>query len=211
MLALALVLEGLPREVAAKTCGMVGRRCAIGCTATRQRGLWTCRLPREARSLTSEQATVVAELMRTGSDLATHDVVHWLRADLAGVIEQRFGVRPTVRTVGKFLRRLDFRRLSVRPQHPGHDAVTQEAHKETSPASLQIDPEACSQQADRALVARRARVGQQGILTRIGPPRAAGHRRRAISAIVGPICSARSAPPATSAQAWSCRLPTVRP
>jgi transposase len=86
--------------------------------------------------LTPEQTAVVAELVRTGPDLATHGVVRWRRADLAAVIEQRFGVRPDVRTVGKLLRRLGFRRLSVRPRHPGHDAAAQHAHKKTSPPSL---------------------------------------------------------------------------
>ncbi|TDH58018.1 hypothetical protein E2C06_34805 [Dankookia rubra] len=60
----------------------------------------------------------MAELVRTGPDLATHGVVRWRRADLAAVIEQRFGARPDVRTVGKLLRRLGFRRLSARPRHP---------------------------------------------------------------------------------------------
>jgi transposase len=91
--------------------------------------------------LTPEQTAVVAELVRTGPDLATHGVVRWRRADLAAVIEQRFGVRPDERTVGKLLHRLGFRRLSVRPRHPAHDAAAQEAHKKTSsPSSPRPSP-----------------------------------------------------------------------
>jgi transposase len=141
MLALALVLEGSSRAVAAETCGMdrqtlrdwVHRYNAEGLDGLSNRNEGLGRNP----MLTPEQAAVVAELVRNGPDLATHGVVRWRRADLAAVIEQRFGVRPDVRTVGKLLRRLGFRRLSVRPRHPGHDAAAQEAHKKTSPPSLQ--------------------------------------------------------------------------
>jgi transposase len=140
MLALALVLEGSPRAMAAATCGMdrqtlrdwVHRYNAEGLAGLSNRYEGLGRKP----LLTPEQTAVVAELVRTGPDLATHGVVRWRRADLAAVIEQRFGVRPDVRTVGKLLRRLGFRRLSVRPRHPGHDAAAQQAHKKTSPPSL---------------------------------------------------------------------------
>ena len=44
--------------------------------------------------VTPEQASVVAELVRSGPDLAVHGVVRWRRADLARVIETMFGVRP---------------------------------------------------------------------------------------------------------------------
>jgi transposase len=140
MLALALVLEGSPREVAAKTCGMdrqtlrdwVHRYNAVGLDGLSNRREGLGRKP----LLTPEQTAAVAELVRTGPELATHGVVRWRRADLAQVIEQRFGVRPDVRTVGKLLRRLGFRRLSVRPRHPAHDVAAQEAHKKTSPPWL---------------------------------------------------------------------------
>src|SRR4051794_36925888 len=104
MLGLALVLEGSPRAVAAKTCGMdrqtlrdwVHRYNAAGPDGllNRREGLGRKPLP------TPEQTAVVAKLVRNGPDLATHGVVRWRRADLAPVIEQRFGVRPDVRTVG---------------------------------------------------------------------------------------------------------------
>lgn len=137
MLALALVMEGSPRGIAAKTCGMdrqtlrdwVHRYNAEGLAGLSNRREGLGRKP----LLTPEQRAVVAELVRTGPDLATHGVVRWRRADLAEVIEQRFGVRPDERTVGKLLRRLGFRRLAVRPRHPAHDAAAQEAHKKTSP------------------------------------------------------------------------------
>jgi transposase len=137
MLALALVLEGSPRAVAAKTCGMDRQTLRDGVHRYNAAGLDGLLNRREGLGrkplLTPEQTAVVAELVRNGPDLATHGVVRWRRADLAPVIEQRFGVRPDVRTVGKRLRRLGFRRRSVRPRHPAHDAAAQEAHNKTAP------------------------------------------------------------------------------
>ena len=56
-----------------------------------------------------------------------------LEADLARVIKARFNVTLAERSVGAMLRRLGFRRLSVRPRHPQQDPAAQEAHKKTSP------------------------------------------------------------------------------
>ena len=60
-------------------------------------------------------------------------MVRWRRVDLRDLIDRRFGVRLHERTVGKLLRRLGFRRLSVRPRHPQSDPAAQEAFKKTSP------------------------------------------------------------------------------
>jgi len=75
----------------------------------------------------------VAQWVRQGPTLAEHGVVRWRRADLAGVIEQRLAVKLAERSVGALLRRLGFRRLSVRPRHPQQDIAAQDAHKKTSP------------------------------------------------------------------------------
>ena len=45
----------------------------------------------------------------------------------------RFNVTLAERSVGAMLRRLGFRRLSVRPRHPQQDPAAQEAHKKTLP------------------------------------------------------------------------------
>ena len=138
MLALALVLEGASRTDAARLCGMdrqtlrdwVHRYNVEGIAGLSDRLAGRGRKP----LLTAEHAAVVAELVRTGPDLAAHGVIRWRRIDLARLIEQRFGICPDERTVGKLLRRLGFRRLSARPRHPAHDAEAQAAHKKTSPA-----------------------------------------------------------------------------
>lgn len=141
MLALALVLEGHGRGEAARQCGMdrqtlrdwVHRYNELGLA-----GLSDRKAPGPAPRLTAEQQAELAELVQKGPDLAEHGVVRWRRSDLARLIETRFGVRLAERSVGGLLRRLGFRRLSVRPRHAGQDAAAQEAHKTYGPPRLQV-------------------------------------------------------------------------
>jgi transposase len=53
-----------------------------------------------------------------GPDFERDGVVRWRCVDLQQRIKQEFGVQLHERSVGKLLRKLAFRRLSVRPQHP---------------------------------------------------------------------------------------------
>lgn len=136
MLALALVLEGKSRGEAAISCGMdrqilcdwVHRYNAEGLVGLRNRTA-----PGAKPRLSPEQEREVAELVRNGPDLAEHGVIRWRRIDLAHVIEQCYGVKLAERSVGDLLRRLGFRRISVRPRCPEQDAAIQEAHKKTFP------------------------------------------------------------------------------
>jgi transposase len=139
MLALALVLEGHSRAEAARAAGMdrqtlrdwVHRDNAEGLSGLRDR-------PGERgpkRRLTVAQEAEIADLVRRGPDRAVHGVVRWRRADLARVIAERFGVVLAERSVGDVLRRLGFRRLVTRPQHPGRSAAAQASFSATSPPS----------------------------------------------------------------------------
>ena len=132
MLALALVLEGSSREMAARHAGMdrqtlrdwVHRDNAEGLAGLRDRPH-----PGPALRLTQEQRTELARLVEDGPDPARDGVVRWRRVDLQTVIAQRFGVQLHERSVGKILRRLGFARLSVRPEHPKSQPEAQEAFK----------------------------------------------------------------------------------
>jgi transposase len=68
--------------------------------------------------LSAEQQAQVAEWVEQGPDLERDGVVRWRCVDLQRRIRQEFAVSWHERTVGKLLRKLSFRRLSVRPQHP---------------------------------------------------------------------------------------------
>ncbi len=67
----------------------------------------------------------LAKIVEAGPDPATDGVVRGRRVDLCTVVERRFGVRLAERSMGAILRRLDFARLSARPQHPQSDAQAQ--------------------------------------------------------------------------------------
>ncbi len=74
----------------------------------------------------------LASWVKEGADLARDGVVRFRRVDLRDRIAAEFGVTLHERSVGKLLRRLDFRPLSVRPLHPQSDPEAQEAFKKTS-------------------------------------------------------------------------------
>ena len=129
MLAIACVMEGQSREDAAECCGMdrqtlrdwVHRFNADGLAGlidlSRRNG------PRPR--LSPEQEAIVAGWVEQGPDLARDGVVRWRCADLQDRIKQEWSISLHERTVGKLLRKLAFRRLSVRPQHPKSDPEAQ--------------------------------------------------------------------------------------
>lgn len=136
MLALALVLDGVDRVTAAESCGMdrqtlrdwVHRYNAEGLAglSDRPRG-------RRAPLLDPAQVVELAAWVEAGPDPAEDGVVRWRRRNLARRIATVFGVEVQERTVGTYLAKLGFRRLSVRPQHPKSNPEAQAAFKKTSP------------------------------------------------------------------------------
>lgn len=141
LLALALVLDGKSRDEAARACGMdrqtlrdwVHRYNAEGVA-----GLSARKHPGPATKLSAAQEATVAEWVRSGPDIDVDRVVRWRCRDLATKIADSFGVTLAERSVGKLLRRLGFRRLSVRPLHPEQDEQALEAHKKTLPTWLPV-------------------------------------------------------------------------
>jgi len=136
MLCLAMVLEGADRTTAAESCGMdrqtlrdwVHRYNAEGLP-----GLYDRKRPGARPKLTAEQRAALAAMVEAGPDLQVHGVVRWRRVDLRDELQRQFGVELHERSVGKLLKRLGYRRLSVRPRHPEADEEAQEAFKKTSP------------------------------------------------------------------------------
>jgi transposase len=131
-----MVLEGSDRTTAAEICGMdrqtlrdwVHRYNAEGLA-----GLCDRKRPGARSKLTAEQTAALVKLVEAGPDAAVHGVVRWRRVDLRDQLERQFGVVLHERSVGKVLKRLGYRRLSVRPRHPEADGQAQEAFKKTSP------------------------------------------------------------------------------
>jgi transposase len=135
MLAIALVLEGYPRQEAAEMCGMdrqtlrdwVHRYNAAGLV-----GLSNRVAPGPTPRLSAEQEATFARWIEEGPDVERHGVVRWRCRDLQERIEREFEVKFHERTIGKLLAKLKFRRLSVRPQHPESDIAAQEAFRGAS-------------------------------------------------------------------------------
>jgi transposase len=122
MLAIALVLEGHSREMAAESCGMDRQTLRDWAHRYNEFGLDglfdRSRRNGPAPRLSTEQQAKVAEWVEHGPELERDGVVRWRCVDLQRRIMQEFAVQLHERTVGKLLHKLSFRRLSVRPQHP---------------------------------------------------------------------------------------------
>ncbi len=122
MLAIACVMEGQSREDAAECCGMDRQTLRDWVRRFNADGLaGLADLPRQngpKPRLSPEQEAVVAEWVEQGPDLARDSIVRWRCVDLQDRIKREWGISLHERTVGKLLRKLAFRRLSVRPQHP---------------------------------------------------------------------------------------------
>ena len=132
LFAIALVLEGVSRKVAAESCGMdrqtlrdwVHRYNTEGVEGLANRGGGGVK-----PLLSADQMAQLASWVEAGPDPVRDGVVRWRRADLARRLEKIFGVKLHQRTVGTYLAKLGFRRLSVRPEHPKADPAAQDAFK----------------------------------------------------------------------------------
>jgi hypothetical protein len=109
--------------------------------------------------------------------------VRWRRIDLVERIKAKFSVTLDVRSVCRLLRALNFRRISVRPQHPQSDEAAHRAFQTDFPelAAAAI-PEQARGRPVEIWWQDEARVGQQGTLTRILARR--GTRARAQCATI---------------------------
>lgn len=224
LLAIALVLEGCSREDAAESCGMdrqtlrdwVHRYNDEGIAGLSNRAHRNGPAPR----LTSEQEAELIRWIEHGPDLERDGVVRWRRVDLRARIEQEFSICFHERTVGKIMRKLGFRRLSVRPHHPQKDAAAQEAFKASFP--FLVSTALTAPALDRPLeiwFADEARVGQRGALTRVWgrrgsrPPAVRDHRYD-WAYLFGAICPARATGaavvmPAVNAEAMTEHLKAI--
>jgi transposase len=135
MLAIALVMEGVDRTTAARSCGMerqtlrdwIHRYNAEGVAGLADR-VRPGRPPRLSGNALDELVAIV----EAGPDVERDGVVRWRCADLTGVIADRFGVTLSERSVGRLLNDRGYVRLKPRPQHPKADPEAQAAFKKTS-------------------------------------------------------------------------------
>jgi transposase len=81
-----------------------------------------------------QQAQFVA-WVEAGPDPVKDGVVRWRCVDLQARVEEEFDVKLHMRTIGKYLTKHGFCRLSVRPEHPETDREAQQTFKKPLPAS----------------------------------------------------------------------------
>lgn len=135
MLALALVLEGVDRRTAARTCGMDRQTLRDWVHRYNEAGLAGL-LNRHgggpAPLLTATQKDELKQIVMAGPDLAKDGVVRWRCVDLQRLIEERFKVTMAERTIAKLLHALGLSRVTPRPRHPKQAPQAQEDFKKTS-------------------------------------------------------------------------------
>ncbi len=140
LLALAAAYDGMSRGQAAKVGGMdrqTLRDWAHRFNEEGPEGLKHRSGAGRPRLLTDEQMGELSVIVETGPDPEIDGVVRWRRVDLKRVIEERFGVIYSERTISDLLAVLSFSHISGRPQHPKQDQRVLEAFKKTSPARSQ--------------------------------------------------------------------------
>jgi transposase len=136
ILAIAMVLDGHSRRVAAQAGGMdrqTLRDWVIRCNADGLAGLADRPRPGRQPRLAEAQRREVAKWVEDGPNLKTDGVVRWRCADLRDRIAAKFDVHLHERSVGKLLKKLNFSSMSGRPVHPQSDLEAQAAFKKTSP------------------------------------------------------------------------------
>ena len=138
ILAIALVPDDVDRATAARSSGMdrqtPGDR-VHRCNAEDPGGLSDRCGKGAGPRLSPEQQALFVAWVEAGPDPAKDGAVRWRCADLQVRVEEEFDVKLHERTIGKYPARHGFRRLSVRPEHPGTDPAAQQAFKKTLPAS----------------------------------------------------------------------------
>ncbi len=136
-LALAAAYDGMSRTEAAKVGGMdrqTLRDWAHRFNEEGPEGLKHRSGAGRPRLLTQEQMSELSVIVDTGPDPEVDGVVRWRRIDLKRVIEERFGVVYSERTISDLLAALSFSHITGRPQHPKQDQRVIEAFKKTFPA-----------------------------------------------------------------------------
>ena len=136
LLAIALVLEDVPRRQAAEQCGMdrqTLRDWVHRYNATGMEGLRSRKSPGKAALLNEAQKAELKALVVAGPDPERDKVVRWRCADLRAEVAHRFGVEVREGTIGGWLRQLGLTRLQPRPCHPKKNLAAQEEYKKSSP------------------------------------------------------------------------------
>lgn len=121
LLAIALVLDGRPRDEAASLNGMTGQTLSDWVHRYNAEGVAGLRSrtgPGRPPFLTEARMEELRAIVLAGPDRKRHKVVRWRCAELCDEVAERWSIRVCEQTMGKWLRRLEMTRLQPRPYHP---------------------------------------------------------------------------------------------
>ncbi len=138
LLALALVYDGGTRSEAAELGGVtlqVVRDWILRFNADGPAGLIDRKAPGQAPKLNAQQCQALAERVERGPIPAVDGVVRWRLKDLAQWVLEEFGVTLDESSLGRYLKAMDFRKISARPRHAKQNEVAMEAFKKVCPPS----------------------------------------------------------------------------
>ena len=136
LLAIAAAYEGMSRADAARAGGMdrqTLRDWILRFNEQGPDGLKDRWVGNRHRRIGDEQMKEFAKIVESGPDPVVDGVIRWRRIDLIRIIEDRFGISYSPRSISRLLDTLGFSHMSVRPQHPKQDEGVIEAFKKTSP------------------------------------------------------------------------------
>jgi transposase len=135
LLTLAAIYEGGSRSDAARV-GAVGlqtvRDWVLTFNAAGPAGLIDRKAPGSLPKLDLAQRQALAQVIEAGPDPDQHGVVRWRLKDLTAWVYASFGVSLDESTLGRTVKALGFRKLSVRPRHHEQDPAALTAFKKTS-------------------------------------------------------------------------------
>src|ERR1700747_781219 len=137
VLAIAAVLDGDPRQDAAKIGGMdrqTLRDWVIRFNEQGADGLINIPSPGVPPKLNSRNKAFLARIVDEGPILAIHGVVRWRACDLIMRLYEEFGLSVSDDTIYRALKKLGFSHMSARPKAYKQNAEAMDAFKKTSPS-----------------------------------------------------------------------------
>ena len=138
LLAIAAVLDGAPRQEAAKSGGMdrqTLRDWVMRFNEQGPDGLINKSSPGAPGKLSQEHKAFLARLVEEGPIPAVHGVVRWRACDLIMRLHEEFGISVSDDTVYRALKDLGFSHVSARPKAYKQDTDAMEAFKKTFPTA----------------------------------------------------------------------------
>ncbi|MEM7670461.1 MAG: IS630 family transposase [Pseudomonadota bacterium] len=198
LLALATICDGGSRSHAAKLGGVtlqIVRDWVVRFNAEGPDGLSNRKAPGKAPLLSTQRRAALARAVEAGPRPYLDGVVRWRLVDLVAWVQAEFGVSASRQTLGRELRAMGFRKLSVRPQAYRQDPEAMDVFKKNFPALVE-EIRSRVRRPIEVWFQDEARIGQKNKLTRRWArrgtrPRAVHDQRTKWAYIFGAICPKR--------------------